>query len=170
MDDITPEPERWLPVPGYEGYYEASDQGRIRSFGRRDRFGVIWGQPFILKPQIRPGSKYWTVDLYRDSKRKPRKLHLIIAEVFLGERPPGMEVCHRNDDKADNRAVNLYHGTHAENMQDRVRNGLHNQAAKTRCKNGHEFTPENTYLRPTGGRACRACALDRYYQRKNGAA
>lgn len=164
MEDVTP--ERWLPIPGYVGYYEASDLGRIRSMGRRDRFGVIWGEPFILKPQLRRDNKYWIVDLYRDSKRSPRKIHLIIAEVFLGERPPGMEVCHRNDDKSDNRAANLYHGTHAQNALDTVRNGLHPQATKTYCVNDHEFTPENTYWRPTGGRACRACARERYHTYK----
>ena len=168
MSDATP--EEWRPVPGYEGYYEASDLGRVRSMGQRSRTGTIWGEPFILKPQLRRNNKYWTVDLYRDSRRKPRKLHSIIAEVFHGERPPGMEVCHRNDNKADNRAENLYYGTHSQNGQDRVRNGLHDQAAKTRCKNGHDFTPENTYLRPTGGRACRACARDRYHQYKSRAA
>ena len=157
MDDATAFPERWLPIPGYVGYYEASDLGRIRSMGRRSRGGTIWGEPFILKPRLRRDNKYRTVDLYRDGDRKPRKVHLIIAEVFLGERPSGMEVCHRNDDKSDNRAENLYHGTHADNMRDTVDNGLHPQAGKAFCVNNHEFTPENTYWRPTGGRACKEC-------------
>lgn len=41
---------------------------------------------------------------------------------------------------------------------------------KTHCKNGHEFTPENTYTRPEGGRLCRACrnyhSLNSYYKKK----
>lgn len=168
MNDATP--EEWRPIPGYEDYYEASSLGRILSMGRRTRHG-IWGKPFILKPQLRPKGKYLTVDLYRDGERKPRKLHLVIAEVFIGQRPLGMEVCHRNDNKMDNRAANLYHGTHTQNAQDLVRNGLHSQAAKTRCKNGHDFTPENTYLRPTGGRGCRKCrcAAAMRYQAKRAA-
>lgn len=152
-------PEEWYPIPDYEGYYEASKQGCVRSMGRRTWTGAIWSEPFILKPRMRPGDKYLTIDLYRDGKRKPTKLHYIIAEVFHGPRPPGMEVCHRNDQKLDNRAENLYYGTHAQNAQEMVRNGLHAQAAKTYCKNGHEFTLENTYLRPTGGRGCRKCRL-----------
>lgn len=48
-------------------------------------------------------------------------------------------------------------GTRSENMLDAVAAGVHPQARKTHCKNGHEFTSENTY-RYRGGRQCRACA------------
>ena len=47
-------------------------------------------------------------------------------------------------------------------MLDRVRHGTHHHAAKTCCDYGHEFTPENTYIRTTdGGRECRKCRPNR---------
>jgi len=50
----------------------------------------------------------------------------------------------------------IYAGTHKENMKDMLIAGNHNNARKTHCKRGHEFTEENIYYRPTG-RECKNC-------------
>lgn len=52
-------------------------------------------------------------------------------------------------------------GTPTENSYDTVRHGNHWGAKKTHCKNGHEFTPENTSPQTNGGRACRTCNRER---------
>jgi hypothetical protein len=69
----------------------------------------------------------------------------------------GLEACHLNDVATDNRLDNLRWDTRSANKRDTVRNGLHSQARKTHCKRGHEFTAENTYIRPDGARTCRRC-------------
>lgn len=84
-----------------------------------------------------------------------------MLEAFVGPRPlPDWDACHRDDDKRNNQLSNLYWGSQSDNTNDMVRNGLHNNARKVRCKYGHEFTPENTYIY-RGRRNCRACKTRR---------
>ena len=65
----------------------------------------------------------------------------------------------------------LRRGTHADNMQDRVRDGNHFQVSKAHCPSGHEDTPENTYLYESSrgtARMCRACNRERQRSRRKG--
>ena len=57
----------------------------------------------------------------------------------------------------------IYIGTYYENSQDisTLRNGRGRYSGVTHCVNGHEFTEENTYIRPNGNRSCRICLKDR---------
>jgi DNA-binding CsgD family transcriptional regulator len=55
---------------------------------------------------------------------KRHKVHILILEAFVGPRPPKMEGCHKNDIKTDNRLENLVWGTHRENFEHAVANGL----------------------------------------------
>lgn len=60
----------------------------------------------------------------------------------------------------------LYVGTQAENVQDTVVKGISGRPTQTHCQNGHEFTPENTYIREsTGDRVCRTCKSERNRKR-----
>lgn len=83
-------------------------------------------------------------------------VHGLVAEVFIGPRPEGLDVCHNDGDKSNNRASNLRYDTHSENQKDEVRAGRNVYRNRTHCKHGHEFTPENTYWW-NGGRSCREC-------------
>lgn len=57
----------------------------------------------------------------------------------------------------DNRLTNLRWDSRSGNISDQVRDGTHNNARKTHCKWGHEFTPENTGKQSNGGRRCITC-------------
>lgn len=62
------------------------------------------------------------------------------------------------------RCCNPHHleaGTQSDNMKDVVERGRHWYANKTHCPYGHEYTPDNTYTRPSGGRECRQCRKER---------
>ena len=148
--------ETWKPIPGWEDLYEVSDQGRVRSLDRIDSRG--WrrkGQILRANPN---SCGYPSVQLFRDAKRRSVKVHTLVLEAFVGSCPPGMEACHWNDTKDDNRLSNLRWGTPSENQLDLVRNGRHKNAEKTHCLNGHPFDEKNTYVNPASGkRACRAC-------------
>lgn len=148
----------WRPVTGYEGLYEVSDGGQVRSLPRTTAGHAYGGGP--LKPMLTT-TGYLQVHLWRDGKGRFPKVHQLVCEAFHGPRPVDHEVRHLNGDKTDNRASNLAWGTSRENHQDTLRHGTHRNASKTHCERGHEYTPENTYLstRSDGRtqRVCRAC-------------
>lgn len=134
MDEI------WKPVLGYEGRYEVSDMGQVRSlpivvngFGRTF---VHPGSNRILK-QTSGHFGYCTVSL-RDGRRGNRKrVHTIVCEAFHGPRPQGRFALHRDGDSRNNRAGNLYWGTAQQNADDMIRHGsrqmgqAHSQAKLT---------------------------------------
>lgn len=162
-------PDRWLPIPGYERYYEVSDQGRVRSLDRvvNHPSGPRRLKGRILKPQLTGVSGVHVVYLSMDGRVWRRAVSKLVLEAFVGPKPKGMDCCHRNDDAADNRLINLRWDTHRSNMLDQVRNGIHGNASKTRCPKEHEFTPENTYITTNGGRSCLKCKREynrAYYQ------
>ena len=157
--------EEWRAVPGWEGYYEVSGLGRVRSMERTvpsARWGTHRVRSRILRPRVNVRQGYLMVALYKDRVRRDIAIHVLVAAAWHGPRPDGMDVCHANDIKTDNRPENLRYGTRSENLLDAVRNGINYYAKKTHCKNGHEFTPENTaYIAPPGRRPyrrCRTCA------------
>lgn len=151
--------EQWRPVVGYEGLYEVSDHGRVRSLDRtiQHPLGMKRLKGRLMRPSLnRMG--YPTVGLSRSGGLRLRRVHQLVAEAFIGPRPQGQMVRHYNDIKTDNHVSNLRYGTYSDNLYDRVRNGNHYNAEKTHCANGHKFTPENTLPRAgRGGRKCRTC-------------
>ena len=155
--------ERWLPVVGYEGYYEVSDQGRVRSVDRVVPHGKRWkamqGKPLKPSPNCRSGIR--VVTLSKCGKRNQRQVHVLVLLAFVGPRPPDKEGCHRDDDHANNSLSNLYWGTRAENVRDCIQNGNHPQASKPRCPQGHDYDDENTYRTANGWRYCRKCGNER---------
>lgn len=154
-------PERWLPVVGYEGYYEVSDHGRVRSLDR-----LVDLPPYGAKKRVRGRimattkgrlGHMWT-RLSRDGKTEVALGYVLMLEAFVGPRPIGYQACHNDGDPSNNHLSNLRWGTPSENAMDAVIHGRHRNARKTHCKRGHEFTTENTYVNSSGHRKCRACA------------
>lgn len=147
--------EEWRPVVGYEGAYEVSDQGRVRSLERLDARGRR-RRARMLHP--RPTTRdHRAVALYSNGIRKDFQLHRLVLEAFVGPQPQGMEGCHWNDIPTDNRLVNLRWDTRSANVRDSVRNGNHAMSNRTHCPQGHEYTSENTYVYPQGRRSCNEC-------------
>lgn len=139
-------PEQWRPVVGYEGLYEVSDQGRMRS--------LRLGRTLTVPPNL-SGYRQTTIR-DADGRRDNAKLHILVATAFHGPRPDGHQCRHLNGDKLDNRAINLAWGTAAENQQDSVRHGTHTSTKRTHCPSGHAYTEANTRL-DRGKRYCRIC-------------
>ena len=154
--------EIWLPVVGYEGLYAVSDLGRVRSLDRvvprsDGRFQPVRGRIMKLQPHPRNNRAHLAVALSRDNKGRLVLVHRLVLEAFVGPCPPHQESCHWDDIGTNNMLSNLRWDTPSNNRHDRARNGKHPNASRTRCANGHEFTPENTYYRPneSGSRTCR---------------
>lgn len=151
--------EEWRPVPGYEGFYEVSSRGRVRSLDRvvvNANGHSVRREGKILSPGFTYNG-YPRVSLNRGGARKVRTIHRLMAAAFIGPRPDGMEVRHINGIPTDNVVENLSYGTSSENTRDCIKHGRHNNASRTHCRRGHEFSPENTRVDGDGRRVCRAC-------------
>lgn len=167
--------ETWKPVVGYEGLYEVSDHGRVRSLTRKikckdGRTQTRKGR--VLKANKANNTDHLFVHLCKDLEgKRSRSVHSLVAEAFLGERPEGLNVCHWDDVPTNNHVSNLRWGTHSDNQQDRIRNGLHHESNKTHCPQGHPYTPENTRIIPSrpNARYCKACQKEhlRKHREKN---
>lgn len=163
--------ERWVPVEGYEGLYEVSDTGKVKSLARRVEFHRQ-GKPSYFTTRERllrtsGGEKYRMVILCKGGEKKPHLVHRLVAQAFIPNPERHPFVLHGDDNPQNNNVENLRWGTHSDNMLDSIRNGTHHEARKTRCKRGHEFTPENTRIRKTKtgeSRWCRECG--RRYRRE----
>jgi len=114
-------PEKWKAIPGYEGWYEVSDCGRVRSLERTTRHGRKRKQ-HVLRAGLST-NHYPKVDLSRDAEHCTRMVHQLVLEAFVGPADEGMQSCHRNGVRQDNRLCNLYYGTARDNALDRNRHG-----------------------------------------------
>lgn len=116
--------EVWKPVVGYEGLYEVSNTGKVRSlYDRRcQKYRVK-----ELKP-VTNGCGYLRVNLYKEGKGKMHYVHKLVMEAFIGPRPEGYDINHRDERKThnfiyigDNGAIdlsrsNLEYCTHRDNL------------------------------------------------------
>lgn len=130
--------EEWRAVPGFEGFYEASSLGRIRSLSRTSvvpspRWGTMMSRRHtgrILKPKKTGKLRYFYVVLSVGGARKNRTIHTMVCEAFHGPRPAGLEAAHWDDDKANNSADNVRWASPLDNAQDKKRNGNGNAGVR----------------------------------------
>lgn len=163
--------ENWLPIVGYEGAYEVSDLGRVRSLNRVTDRGRNW-RGRIMTPAVMPRG-YRIVTLWQEGRQRTALLHRLVLSAFAGPAPEGFEGLHGDGDPDNNRLSNLRWGTRSENQFDQVTHGTHANASKTHCPQNHPYDEANTYLLPgRPHRICRTCraAYQRDYKRKRSAA
>lgn len=141
----------WLPVATCP-YVEVSDRGEVRSLPRINARGHK--RAGIARRLTVNADGYLTVRI----DGKLRNVHHVVMETFVGPRPAGMQIMHLDANRTNASLENLRYGTASENQQQRIADGNHNEARKTHCPAGHEYTSENTYRTPgTNDRACRTC-------------
>ena len=105
--------EIWKDIPGYEGHYQASNFGRIRSF-KRNKVSVLKNH------KIKSG--YYKVKLCLNSVAKYSSVHRLVWSAFNGAIPEGLEVNHKDEDKANNALLNLELVTPSQNCNYGTRN------------------------------------------------
>lgn len=148
--------EKWLPVVGYEGLYEVSDAGRVRSLGRTDIRGRVWPAQ-MLKPANRPNGYKFVQLTALNTRRRMLSVHRLVAEAFIPNPSLLPIVRHWDDDKKNNHVSNLLWGTESDNKKDAIRNGKNVYSNRTECVNGHPYSAANTRVDKHGHRYCRAC-------------
>lgn len=155
--------EEWRDVPEYNGYYQVSNTGKVRSTSRWVKSGKgAYIRAGKLKATSNWGQGYPTLTLYLDGKQETVAVHSLVAAAFIGPRPVGMDVCHFDGNKENNSIENLRYDTRSANIVDEVFSGRHHMAGRTHCKNGHEFNETNTTMqkrptRPNPHRRCKIC-------------
>ena len=124
--------EEWRDIPGYEGAYQASNLGRIRSVDRAVNQNSRSGNNFtrmikgrILRPGYTKTDLHLRVALGRKTKTYAGSclVHQLVALTFLGPRPTGLDIRHIDGNVQNNQVLNLCYGTRVENILDVYRTG-----------------------------------------------
>lgn len=152
--------EEWRPVVGYEGMYEVSDQGRVRSLDRVDSIGRL-RRGRVLSPSK---GKYLRVRLGSGGQCADLSVHRLVLTAYIGVPPSADHVAmHLDDDPWNNNLSNLSWGTGSENVQQSISRRRHWQSAKSSCPEGHPLADGNIResTQRLGHRACLACGRAR---------
>lgn len=118
--------EEWLDVPEYEGLYEVSNWGRVKTLARD---GQICDA--LLSQASMPKFGHKTVCLYREKGYKTYLVHRLVMLAFVGVCPEGMQVCHYDGRPSNNRLDNLRYDTQKANEQDKRRHGTYYRRARS---------------------------------------
>lgn len=131
--------EIWIDIKGYEGKYEVSSFGRVRSFNYRNT-----GEIKVLSV-CENKCGYLYVGLFKDGKQKKFKIHRLVAESFIPNPNNLPQVNHKSEVKTDNRVENLEwcdakynsnYGTHNERITQKLTNGKRSKSVLQLTKNG----------------------------------
>lgn len=159
--------EIWKDIPNLPGY-QVSDLGRVRSRDRtvKTKNGVLRSyKGRILKPNV--NGHRAQVQLGHDGDKQ--SVRDLVAEAFIGPKPPGMVTVNINGDLLDNRVENIAYMTYSELAKRRPK-----QPRKEVCPSGHPYSGDNVTINSQGRQVCRECGrlawrrwYDRHHREKN---
>lgn len=124
--------EQWKTIAGYEGYYEVSSMGRVKSVrrhidnGKGGKGSVNSIQERILKQTLTGKGKYPYVGLHKDGHRKNVTVHSLVFKAFVPNPANLPEINHRDGNKLNNLDTNLEPSTRAHNVHHAISTGLLN--------------------------------------------
>jgi hypothetical protein len=135
--------EVWLPVKGYEGYYEVSNLGRVKSIERKAK--VCGGGFRIVKNRILKNSLnntgYYRVNLKKKNKNNIYLVHRLVALGFIENPENKRTVNHKDGNKINNNISNLEWNTDLENITHatKVLKSRHNKKYVINIENGKVY-------------------------------
>ena len=150
--------EIWKAIPGYEGFYSVSSLGRVRAEKRQveGKLSSVRTLPQKLMIPTNNGG-YLQVCLSRNKSQLCRKVHVLVMLAFVGERPDGLEVAHKNGIRHDNRLENLRYDTKFGNCQDKKLHGTQPRGTQIRRS---KLTEEQVKAIRLDGRSSRKIGLE----------
>lgn len=164
--------EQWRPAVGWPNY-QVSSFGRVRRIART--------QIYRNGDRHTYATKLMTIQTESDGRRslilshagrkRPARIHNLVAAAFIGPRPAGLQVCHWDGDASNNWLANLRYDTPSANSKDQLRHGVHNNGNRALCRRrGHLLVEPN--LMPAslklGKRECLACSRAQHFARYHG--
>ena len=130
--------EIWKDIEGYEGFYQVSNLGRVKSLDRHDAFDRLVKGKMITPRKNNykniDGDEYVYVDLYRNGKGKRKYVHRLVAEAFVPRVAECNVVNHLDGTRSNNRADNLEWTTKKGNTLHALNNGRLDSAIEAREK------------------------------------
>ena len=120
--------EIWKDIPRYEGFYQASNIGRIKSLPRKVRAGNGFRlkRENILRHAVDKDGRCH-VNLCVDGNAETIRVQLLVMAAFVGPCPDGKEVAHWDGNPSNNCLENLLYCTHKENISHKKRHGTEQQ-------------------------------------------
>lgn len=112
MSDIILDFEEPIPAKGLESYFLVTRAGRV--------FSVRKGK-WLKGSKLPRGYRYFNTTV--EGQLRTITIHRLVADTFIPNDDPSLEVCHRDNDPGNNSVENLYWGTHSENMEQAARDG-----------------------------------------------
>ena len=128
--------EIWKDIEGYEGLYQVSNLGRVKSL---ERYNLGIKNKYIKERFLKQhpdGKGYLMVWLYKGTKRKTMKVHRLVAKTFIPNPKQKPQIDHINAERQDNRVENLRWCTEKENSNNPItakRNGESHFSTKSSC-------------------------------------
>jgi len=107
--------EVWKTIPDYNGRYQVSNTGKVRSFFKHP-------EGYELKQSVHKDG-YRLLTLAKNNKDKSYHIHKLVTEAFYGPCPEGLVVRHIDGNPANNNLWNLAYGTPSQNNQDALKHG-----------------------------------------------
>ena len=124
---VVTDNEIWMPIIGFENYYQISNLGNLKSLARKCGSGYIgvnykYNMDRIIKPNIT--NKYYSAILYAKGKNKPTLIHRLVLQTFNPTKRKNMQVNHKDGNRLNNHINNLEWVTPKENINHAFRTGL----------------------------------------------
>lgn len=159
--------EKWRDIPGYEGFYQASNAGRIRSLSRHVR--TKGGALRLSRGRVLAGCgpRYDLVRLSVDGKQRTGLVHRLVCAAFHGRPPLEMHAAHIDGNAKNNRADNLRWATAKENCADRATHGTQVRGARVNTAKLSEDDVLAIRMRLRCGATTKALAVEYRVHRSN---